>query len=112
MESMFSSCESLINVDLSSFNTSSVDGYTFMFSGCIKLTSLNLSNFEGKYSCGFYQMFNSASNLKYIDISSLFSIYPGCNSIDLYNAPDNGIVIANNKCRGIWTKNWQIIYKN
>ena len=112
MESMFSSCESLTDVDLSSFNTSSVDDYTLMFSGCNKLTSLNLSNFEGKYSCDFYQMFDGASNLKYIDISSLFSIYPECNRIDLYNAPDNGVVIANNKCRGIWTKNWQIIYKN
>ena len=112
MEGMFDSCESLTKVDLSSFNTSSVNDYTFMFYNTDKITSLDLSNFEGKFSCGFGQMFNGARNLKYIDISSLYSIYPECNDLDLYNAPDNGVVIANTKFRGIWTKNWKIIYKN
>ena len=112
MESMFSSCDSLTKVDLSSFNTSSVNDFTFMFCYSDKITSLDLSNFEGKYSCGFYQMFSSAKSLNYVDISSLYSIYPECNILDLYNAPDNGTVIANNKFRGIWTKNWKIIYKD
>ena len=112
MSEMFSFCESLIKVDVSSFNTSSVNDYTFMFIYADKITSLDLSNFEGKYSCGYYQMFSSAKNLKYVDISSLYSIYPECNILDLYNAPDNGVVIANTKFRGIWTKNWKIIYKD
>ena len=112
MTEMFSFCDSFIKVDLSSFNTSSVNDYTFMFIYADKITSLDLSNFEGKYSCGFYQMFSSAKSLKYIDISSFYSIYPGCNSLDLYNAPDNGQVIANTKLNGIWIKNWKIIYKN
>ena len=112
LDSMFASCDSLTKVDLSPFNTSSVNDYTFMFIYADKITSLDLSNFEAKYSCGFNQMFSSAESLKYIDISSFYSIYPGCNSLDLYNAPDNGQVIANTKLNGIWTKNWKIIYKN
>lgn len=112
MDSMFSSCDSLMKVDLSSFNTSSVNDFTFMFCYSDKITSLDLSNFEGKYSCGFNQMLSSAYGLNYVDISSLYSIYPECNTLDLYNSPDNGIVIANSKFRGIWTKNWKIIYKD
>ena len=53
------------------------------------------------------------SNLKYIDISSLYSIYPEFNNVFLLDVPDNGVIIANSKLRGrIFVDNWKIIYKD
>ena len=108
---MFYKCESLTDVDLSSFNTSLVNNYNSMFNSCIKLTSLNLSNFEAKYSCGFHGMLSGIPSVAFIDISSLYSIYPECNMIYLnYLGPDNGTVISNRKCKIDLKKSWNIIY--
>ena len=112
MQYLFGSCRSLTSIDISSFNTSSVNDYTYMFNGCEKLTSLNLSNFEGKYSCGFNLMFISLTNLKYIDIFSLYSIYPECNRLNLLNVPYNGIIIANRNFTNINSNNWEVRYKD
>ena len=38
MNSMFSDCESLRNIDLSNFNTQNVNNMAYMFQGCKKLT--------------------------------------------------------------------------
>ena len=46
MNEMFSSCESLTVLDLSSFNTSKVKDMEKMFYYCIFLTELNLSSFD------------------------------------------------------------------
>ena len=112
MNYMFGSCNSLISVNLSSFNTSLVNSYEYMFQGSDKLTSLDLSNFEGEYSCYFSDIFGTIKNLKYIDISSLYSVDPKCNSLNLLGLPDNGTIIANSKLLDISAKNWKIIYKN
>ena len=41
---MFYSCSSLININLSNFNTNNVKNIRRMFSGCSSLTNINLSN--------------------------------------------------------------------
>lgn len=46
MDLMFSSCPSLISLDLSSFNTSNVTHMISMFDHCSSLVSLDLSNFD------------------------------------------------------------------
>ena len=43
---MFRGCDSLISIDLSNFDTSSVINMRGMFAGCNSLISLNLSNFN------------------------------------------------------------------
>ena len=43
---MFRGCDSLISIDLSNFDTSSVTNMRGMFAGCNSLISLNLSNFN------------------------------------------------------------------
>jgi len=39
-------CENIIEIDLSNFNTFSVEDMQFIFSCCSSLISLNLSNFN------------------------------------------------------------------
>ena len=112
MDEMFGSCYSLVNVNVSSFNTNLVSSYFQMFSLGQKLTSLDLSSFEGRYSCDFIFMFMSVGNLRYIDLSSLYSVYPECNRIDLINVPPNGTVIANRNFKTIYSYNWKIMYKD
>ena len=46
MNGMFSNCESLTVLDLSSFDTSEVTNMCGMFSGCQSLTALDFSNFD------------------------------------------------------------------
>ena len=48
MNSMFSDCESLRNIDLSNFNTQNVNNMAYMFQGCKKLTMLTLHNFNAE----------------------------------------------------------------
>ena len=43
---MFSDCSSLININLSNFNTQNVTNMNSMFDGCSSLTNINLSNFN------------------------------------------------------------------
>ena len=43
---MFYSCESLIDLNLSNFNTQKVINMSYMFNECNSLTNINLSNFN------------------------------------------------------------------
>jgi len=43
---MFSNCENLVSLDLSSFNTNNVTNMRDMFNGCSSLNDLNLSSFK------------------------------------------------------------------
>ena len=45
---MFQNCESLDNLDLSSFNTQNVNNMSYMFNNCKNITNLNLSSFNTK----------------------------------------------------------------
>ena len=46
MREMFSACESLTSLDLSSFNTANVFEMSYLFAGCSSLTALDLSSFN------------------------------------------------------------------
>ena len=46
MSDMFLHCTSLINLDLSDFNTKNVENINYMFFGCNSLKNLDLSNFN------------------------------------------------------------------
>ena len=55
-------------------------------------------------------MFSWTTNLIYIDISSLYSIYPKYTSINMFLSQDKGLVIVNNRSKILAKKYWEIIY--
>ncbi|WP_279083449.1 BspA family leucine-rich repeat surface protein, partial [Lactobacillus apis] len=86
---MFSGCEDLTSLDLSSFNTANVTNMDFMFRGCESLTSLNLSNFNTANVESMESMFRECTSLISLDLSSfntanvteMVSMFRGCESL-------------------------------
>ena len=86
---MFSGCEDLTSLDLSSFNTANVTNMDFMFRGCESLTSLNLSNFNTANVESMVSMFRECTSLISLDLSSfntanvteMVSMFRGCESL-------------------------------
>ena len=50
MSQMFGGCSSLINLNLSTFNTENVTDMNSMFSDCTSLTYINLSSFNKMFN--------------------------------------------------------------
>ena len=65
---MFSDNSSLLNINLSYFDTSNLIYINHMFHRCSSLTYLNLSNFYTPKVINFAGLFGYCSNLSYIDI--------------------------------------------
>ena len=70
MSGMFESCKNLISLNLSSFNTSNVQTMARMFFGCRNLTSLNLSNFNTANVIDMWRMFKDCGSLTSLNLSS------------------------------------------
>ena len=70
MNSMFSSCSALTMLDLSNFNTENVTKMNSMFSGCSALTTLDLSNFNTEKVTNMSFMFSYCYALTTLDISN------------------------------------------
>ena len=70
MSYMFYSCESLVSLDLSSFNTSNCTNFYGMFYNCSSLGSLDLSNFNTSKVEKMESMFRNCSSLVSLDLSS------------------------------------------
>ena len=62
--------KNILDLDLSSFDTSKVTDMSYMFYGMSNLTSLNLSNFDTSNVTKMYDMFSNMSNLTTLDLSS------------------------------------------
>ena len=75
MKYIFSGCDSLEHVNISSLNTSITGDMQEMFSGCHSLTSLDLTNFDTRTVNSMQGMFASCDNLSYIDLSSFTTTY-------------------------------------
>ena len=67
---MFYNCKNLIEIDLSSLNTSQVTKMNEMFYGCYNLKNINLSPFNTKKVKNMDSMFCHCNNLEYINLSS------------------------------------------
>ena len=74
MNHMFSTCESLIKLDLSNFDTSNVTDMSDMFSYSSSLPELNLSNFDTSNVTNMLGMFAWCSGLNRLNVSS-FNTY-------------------------------------
>ena len=88
MSEMFSGWDSLIPLDLSSFNTYNVRSNYFMFNN-VNLTSLDLTNFNTSIISNMQGMFNGSKYLISLYLSSfntsrvkdMRNIFRGCNSL-------------------------------
>ena len=67
---MFYSCDSIIKLDLSNFNTENVTDMSYMFSGCRSLKSLDLTNFNTENVTNMENMFYLCKSLKSLNLSS------------------------------------------
>lgn len=70
MQYMFSNCESLETLDLSTFNTENVTNMSNMFYYCKSLKSLNLSSFNTSKVNYMGSMFSNCESLTALDLSS------------------------------------------
>lgn len=70
MESMFSACSALKELDLSGFETSNVTNMSTMFSNCGGLKTLDLSNFDTSNVTNMSYMFNWCTSLETLDVST------------------------------------------
>lgn len=70
MAFMFSECEALTSVDVSSFNTAKVTSMWGMFKQCRSLTSLDLRSFNTTNLTDMYDMFLSCESMTSLDLSS------------------------------------------
>ena len=61
---MFFHCYSLLNLNLSNFNTQKVTNMSDMFNNCSSLTNINLSNFNTQNVTNMLCMFNNCKSLK------------------------------------------------
>lgn len=73
MSNMFYYCKSLKSLNLSSFNTSKVTFMGSMFSDCESLTALNLSSFNTENISDYEYMFHCCKSLTALDLSSFNS---------------------------------------
>ena len=99
---IFSDCKSIINIDLSNFNTNNVTNMNAMFYGCSSLTNIDLSNFNTNNVTDMGDMFCLCSSLTNIDLSnfntnnvtdmsSMFSWCRSLNNIGLSNFNTNNV---------------------
>lgn len=70
MDSMFSCCFDLEELDLSCFNTENVENMRFMFSSMSALREVNLSSFDTRKVTTMTHMFWSCDVLETLDLSS------------------------------------------
>ena len=86
---MFYDCKSLININLSNFNTENITDMSYMFYNCYSLNSINLSNFNTKKVENMKYMFYNCDsltniNLSYFDTKHTFDMsymFHYCNSL-------------------------------
>ena len=64
MSYMFSKCCSLIEINLSNFNTNKVTNMYSMFNYCYSLKDINISNFSIKNVINMHYMFSRCQGLK------------------------------------------------
>lgn len=97
MDSMFSDCSSLANLDLSNFNTENVTNMKGMFSDCSSLKSLDLSSFNTENVTDMRGMFSGCGSLKKLDLRNIntekvtnsYYMFEGCDSLKEINVGSN-----------------------
>ena len=110
---LFYECKSLINIDLSNFNTENVINMSSMFSNCISLTNLNLSNINTENVINMSELFYVCESLISIDLSSfntrnvnnMSMMFYGCESLVNLNLSNFNTKNVTNMNGMFWTCN-------
>ena len=84
MKGMFYNCNNLENIDLSSLNTQNVNDMSFMFYKCERLKDIDLSSFNTQNVSDMSNMFDYCLNLEHINLSS-FNINKNTNIIYMFS---------------------------
>ena len=90
MNSMFSECCSLTELDVSGFNTANVENMGGMFEGCSQLKTIDVSGFNTANVEDMSFMFDGCSQLKTLDISGfntanvddMGGMFSGCSQLE------------------------------
>ncbi len=90
---LFCDCGSMTTMDVSGFNTGSVENMFAMFAWCISLTTLDVSGFDTGYVIDMYSMFAHCSSLAALDLSgfdtgsveSMHTMFYECSSLTALN---------------------------
>ena len=80
MAVMFQRCDSLKTLNISNFDTSNVTDMRYMFGSCYNLETIYLGSFSTKRAIYIYNMFRLCSSLKTIYVNNDFEIAEGANS--------------------------------
>ena len=88
MEKLFSYCNSIKSIDVSTFNTSKVENMFDLFAYCYELISLNLTNFDTSNVYNMQGMFCYDRNIKYLDLSH-FNVSKATNMKYLFQFSNN-----------------------
>ena len=104
MSRMFTNCQSLKSINLSSFNTKNVQDMSLMFDSCNNLEQIDLSSFNTRNVCYMSSLFDGCTKLKYIDLSSfntekvkdMSNMFHGCSSLKKLNLSNFKICNLNN----------------
>ena len=92
-EKMFRECSNITEIDLSNFDTSSVESMGYMFYGCLSLISINLNNLDTSNVRIMYYMFQDCNSLISLDLSNfntfkverMDGMFNGCSSLTFLN---------------------------
>ena len=68
---MFYNCNSLIDLDLSHFNTKNVTNMSYMFASCTSLKNIDLTNINTQNVINMSNMFYYCTSLKNLDLSNI-----------------------------------------
>lgn len=99
---MFCNCVNIINIDLSSFDSKSVNNMTRMFYNCEKLAEIKFGNFRTNKVTNMYSLFEECKSLTNLDLSSfdtgkvtsISRIFYGCKklkTIDMSSFDDDNM---------------------
>lgn len=108
LREMFKSCESLVELDLSGFNTSNVYSFRNMFDGCNSIKELDLSGFDTSSMTQAQAMFNTMKVVEKIDVRTFeFSKLSSSYSSNIFSSdntlfPPNCLIIVKNATEKTW----------
>ena len=71
MTSMLQGCTSLVSIDLTDFDTSSVEDMSLLFYGCTELRAINISNFNFINENITQDMLSGLEKLQYINLANV-----------------------------------------
>ena len=103
---MFMNCSSLVSVDVSTWNTHSIEDFSYMFSGCTSLTSLNVSGWNTGNAKKMDFLFSECNNVEVLDVSNwetgnvttLLRTFSGCKKVTTLDVANWDIGKARNIC--------------